>query len=195
MKKIISFLFILFSFFANAQKGTLITYKLDKRFYNEGGNSKIIFRFIFNDSFAFCYHTIEGEDTLYETKIFSKNIKHHAYFTDKIKMIRFAEVNFKTLGYNVDTVKIDEWKPISRTKRILGYVCKGVKNVSTKSGTTIIWYTTELGNGIGFTNLNFNLGIPLKVTLKKYNCHFKATIIEKGEYKFNLPKGEILKYQ
>ena len=153
-------------------------------------------RFIYNDSFSFCYYKSDYDSKLEKTNIFSKKLIHHALFTDKKKMISYHEVNFGgQKGYFVDTISTSVWRLYPGTKNIMGYVCKGALNVSPNNDSTLVWYNEGLGNGIGHItltlHLKFNLGTPLEIFEKKNNIHLVAIRIDKGEYEFNLPKGDI----
>ena len=191
MKKFIYFLLTLSFFSANAQKGYSINYDRTLLGY---GNVMFQMRYVYNDSFSFCYYKSDYDSNLEKTNVFSKKLIHHALFTDKKSMICYNEVNYDgRKGYFVNIFTILEWKPYAGAKKILGYDCKGALNVSSNNDSTLVWYNDSLGNGIGLMTLNFSLGTPLEIFDQKNDIHFIATKIDKGDYEFNLPKGEILK--
>ena len=165
MKKLICFLLIFSFFSANAQKGYSINYDRTLLGYD---NAMFQMRYIYNDSFSFCYYKSDNNFKLEKTKIFSKKLIHHALFTDKKNMVSYNESNYDgRIGYYVDTISLSEWKPYQGTIKIIGYECKGALNVTSKNDSTLVWYNEGLGNGIGLMTLtgtlNFNLGTPLEI--------------------------------
>ena len=190
MKKVICFLLMFTFLYANAQDGYSITY--NKTLI--GFESRIFeMRYVYNDTFSFCYFKHSSNNKLKKAKIFSKKLIHHAQFTDKKNMITYDIVNNDgKKGYFVDTISLSEWKAVMGTKIILGIECKGALKVSSENDSTLVWYNASLGDGLGVFHSNVNFGTPLEIFDQKNNSHFVAIKIEKGDFKFNLPKGEIL---
>ena len=188
MKKVICILFLFCFNYANAQDGTSINYDIS-RFGKKEPILKM--RFIYNDSFAFCYYK-SSIDVLKNEKVFSNKLVHHAIFTNKITSITYDEVDFAgKKGLVIKENSNFNWQTLPGTKKILGFECKCAFCISQKNDSTIIWYKEGIRNGLGFLYYNFNLGTPLEIFEYEYKYHYKATKIENGKYYFNLPKEKI----
>ncbi len=193
MKYLSIAIFTLMNLVAFGQSGVSVTYNIAKigdTYYDWQP-----LRYIQNDSFAFQYRQKSDEDdVLKRKKVFTKRMYHHATFIDKSNLSSYNHVDWPK-GNKVllkDTIKSVEWVLVKGTKKILGYQCYGALNINSNNDSTLVWYTSDLGDGIGFENLNFSLGMPLEFFSQELNRHYLATKIKKGDFKFNLPAAKIV---
>lgn len=191
MKKLIWFLLFLSFAKVNAQKAYKITYKYDPPI-RDGRTVKLII----TDTVSYQYYDLKGFAPKKSETVFGNKVYHHSnYYLPSDKSLYSTMGTDKKHSY-MFIVKVPEhkWIPVTDTKIISGYLCKGMLSISEKGDSTLVFYTDKLSRyGSPVFDCYDIPGLILEVTDQSRGLVLTATKIEEGDYKIIFPsKMEIV---